>query len=79
MSSKDKKPSMANSPTGTLQRPNLEDLKRRFEESSQPPVLSAADQDESITGVISLKNLRSEGDDGAKEDDDSPTKSATTV
>ena len=77
MSTKRKKTSMADSPTGSIQRPNLEDIKRQFEEPSQPPVTSEAEPDDSITGVISIKNLKSEGEDGAKEDDDSPTKSAT--
>ena len=78
MSTKRKKTSMADSPTGSIQRPNIEDIKRQFEEPSQPVVSSDAEQDDSITGVISIKNLKAEGDDGAKEDDDSPTKSATT-
>ena len=77
MNTKRKKSSMADSPTGTLQRPDLEALKRRYEESAQPPITSEADHDDSITGVISIKHLRSEGQDDAKEDDDSPTKSAT--
>lgn len=79
MSKKRKKSSLADSPTGTMDRPNVEEVKRQFEESPQPPVAPEAELDESITGVMSVKDLMSEGEDEAKDDDDSPTKSATKV
>lgn len=77
MSEKPKKRSMADSPTGTITRPNLDELKSQQKEPPQPPVtLPEAEQDTTITGVMYL-NLNREGQDGAKDNDDSPTKSAT--
>ena len=77
MRKKQKRSSLADSPTGTMVRPDVEDIKRQFEEPPQPPVTADVEQDESITGVMSVKDLMSEGEDEAKDDDDSPTKSAT--
>jgi hypothetical protein len=76
MDEKPKKPTMADSPTGTLSRPNFEDLKSQQREPAQPRFSVPEDEGDraSITGIM---YINSEGLDAAKNDDDSPTKSAT--
>jgi hypothetical protein len=75
MSSKSKKPTMADSPTGMMPRPRMEDIMAHLKEPVQPPSsLPEFDTDESITGMI---NVEAEGEDAAKHADDGPTKSAT--
>lgn len=76
MDKKPKKSTMADSPTGTLPRPNLEDLRSQQKEPSQPRIAppEAEGDPASITGIM---YINSEGYDTAKNDDDSPTKSAT--
>jgi hypothetical protein len=75
MSSKPKKNTMADSPTGIMPRPHMEDIMAHLKEPVQPPSsLPEIDTDESITGMI---NIEAEGEDHAKHADDGPTKSAT--
>lgn len=75
MTKKSKKSKAADSPTGVIPRPNLEDIKSRGKEPPQPPMtMPEFETDESITGVFSVL---AEGEDHAKHADDGPTKSAT--
>ncbi len=75
MTSKPKKPSMADSPTGIMPRPRFEDGVPHLKEPPQPPsTVPELDTDESITGMM---NVEAEGEDAAKHADDGPTKSAT--
>ena len=75
MNDKPKKRTMADSPTGVMPRPHLEDLKSGAKEPPQPPHnMPEFDMDEGVTGVIIVD---AEGEDSAKHADDGPTKSAT--
>jgi len=75
MSDKPKKKTMADSPTGVMPRPNLEDLTSGAKEPPQPPpTLPEVDSDEGVTGVMIVD---AEGEDSAKHADDGPPKSAT--
>lgn len=75
MSNKPKKRTMADSPTGVMNRPQLEDLKSGAKEPPQPPpTLPEFEMDEGVTGAMILD---AEGEDSAKHADDGPTKSAT--
>ncbi len=75
MSDKPKKKSLADSPTGVMPRPQLEDLTSGAKEPPQPPAnLPEFDTDEGVTGIMYIE---AEGEDSAKHADDGPTKSAT--
>jgi hypothetical protein len=64
------------SKTGVIPRLDLNNIRRR--EPPRPDTLPEFEDDSgSVTGIINLR-AQAEGEDSAKDDDDTPTKSALT-
>ncbi len=74
MTQKRDKKTEAESQTGAIPRMDFKALRRR--EPAKPPTLPEfEDTQGGITGII---HVRPEGEDSAKDEDDTPTKSALT-